>query len=408
MQLAAGDAPADAAPARTGAGRSFGRLVVAALALPGLVPTASRAEEPPERATLALRLMHYQDEQAVRERFPGYTGNEPGRFERIGSRSPSLHLVLPFQARWSLEAGLTGDDVSGATPRAYSDISSATSPARGEGMSDRRVAGDLKVTRYFDDSAWGLGLAHSSERDYVSTALSSEARWSSADRNTTVNLGLGLAHDRLDAVNGVAPGSRRRSLELTAGVTRALSPVDLAQASLSLTRGRGLYSDPYKQVDERPRRRDQAALLLRWNHHVEALQASWRNSYRYYRDSWGIHAHTLETAWVQPLGAAWSLTPSLRLHSQGSARFYADPSPLPFYPDAPGSPRPYSTDARLSAFGALTWGLKLEARLDADWSADLQFERYRQHSGWRILGEGSPGIDDLHARIVQVGLRRSF
>jgi hypothetical protein len=138
------------------------------------------------------------------------------------------------------------------------------------------------------------------------------------------------------------------------------------------------------------------------------VDASLRSSARYYADSFGIRAGTLELAWVQPIGPQWRVTPSLRYYTQSSADFYVDPvTDLAIYP-GPGTDAMYhSADARLSAFGAVTVGLKGELRWQG-WTFDLKLERYEQRSEWRRGGEGSPGIDPLKATAVQVGVARSF
>jgi hypothetical protein len=117
---------------------------------------------------------------------------------------------------------------------------------------------------------------------------------------------------------------------------------------------------------------------------------------------------------VFPLATqALSLTPSLRLHTQNAARFYADPvysflgAPYPpGYFESP--PQHLSLDQRLSAFGAVTVGAKLSVRWDEHWSSDLRLERYEQRGAWRVAGQGSPGLAPFSARIVQWGLSRRF
>jgi hypothetical protein len=172
--------------------------------------------------------------------------------------------------------------------------------------------------------------------------------------------------------------------------------------------GRGYFDDPYKLYDHRPRKRDINVGMLRWNHHFESLSASVRSSYRYYSDSFGIRAHTFETAWVQPVMSDFTVTPSVRYYTQNAAKFYFDPVvDTAIYPGPVGNPQFSSADQRLSAFGGVTAGLKFELRLGT-WVTDLKVERYQQRSSWRIGGNGSPGVDVFDATILQVGLGTSF
>jgi len=385
--------------------RKWGSVTLAAFALPGVLACApARAEEPPEHGLLAFKYLQYKDSQAVDTRYPFYDGSEGSRFNRITVKAPSLYLLVPM-GRWSVEGSAVTDDVSGATPRYYSDVSGAS---RSPGMEDKRTAGDLKLTRYLERGAIALGAAHSSENDYKSNALSLEGRWATEDKNTTFNVGLGVTRDTIDPVNQIVIGERKRTIEATLGFTQALSPYDIAQFGLTYSTGRGYFDDPYKLYDHRPRSRDADIAMLRWNHHFESLSASLRSSYRFYSDSYGIHAHTLEAAWVQPVSAMFSVTPSLRYYTQSAAEFYYDPVPdTAVYPGPAGNPEFSSADQRLSAFGGVTVGLKLELRLGT-WTTDLKLERYQQRSAWRVGGKGSPGIDTFDATIVQWGLATTF
>ncbi|NKI94687.1 DUF3570 domain-containing protein [Rhizobacter sp. SG703] len=382
-----------------------GNLVAAALALPGvLLAGAARAEDPPEQGLIAFKYLQYKDSQAVNVRYPYYDGSEGSRLNRITVKAPSLYVLAPI-GRWSVEGSGVIDDVSGATPRYYSDVSGAS---RSPGMEDKRKAGDLKVTRYFERGALALGTAHSSENDYKSSALSLEGRIATADNNTTFNLGIAGTRDRIDPVNGVVVDERKTTSELTLGVTQALSPRDIAQLSLTYSVGRGYFDDPYKLYDHRPRERDASIGMLRWNHHFESVSGTLRASYRYYSDTFGIRANTLETAWVQPVSDLFSVTPSFRYYTQNAASFYYDPvQDTAVYPGPVGTPEFSSADQRLSAFGGITLGLKLELRLGR-WTTDLKLERYQQRSDWRLGGKGSPGIDTFDATIVQWGLATRF
>jgi hypothetical protein len=385
--------------------RPLGWLAAAALAVPGVMPGPAAAEDAPDKGLVALKYLHYEDSQSVQTQYPFYEGNEPSTFKRIRVDSPSALLSLPIGRQWLVDASAVVDEVSGATPRYYSDISGASR------MSDRRVAGDLKVTHFEERSALAVGVAHSGENDYVSNALSVEGRWSTEDNNTTLTTALGLSNDTIEPTGGGVLGvehENKRSLELLLGLTRAVSRNDLVQMTLTMSLGRGYFSDPYKQFDNRPRSRNSGIYQLRWNHHVPYWGATLRTGYRYYYDTFGIGAHTLEAQWVQPLAEGFKLTPLLRYYTQSSASFYHDPvTDLEVYPGLPAEAKYSTDDQRLSAFGAVTAGLKAEYTW-GPWTADAKVERYEQRSQWRLAGQGSLGIDPFHATFVQVGVAYSF
>lgn len=368
-------------------------VLVAALALPGVAPSAL-AESAPESGQIGLKYLSYRDSQ-------------PG-LKRISVDAPSVSWLLPVAGSWSLAGSYTLDSVSGASPRWHSSISSASR------MSDLRRAGDLRVTKYFARSSFSFGTARSTEHDYRSTSYSLQATFSSDDNNTTWAIGAGRALDRIDPVNAVVVGEGKRTTDFMVGVTQVLTPNDVAQANLTIARGSGYYSDPYKQVDQRPRERNQTALMLRWNHHFDGVGASLRSSYRYYEDSFEVAGHTVSAEWVQALAHGWAVAPSIRYHTQSAARFYYDP----VYDSLLGAPFPpgylanpgahYSADQRLSAFGALTFGIKVSTEIVKDWDADVRVDLYQQRGSWRIGGQGSPGLAPFRARFVQVGVTHKF
>lgn len=345
-------------------------------------------------------------ETLVAFKWLGYQDWQPG-LKRVRVEAPSLRIEAPVGERWSLAATATQDSVSGASPRYHSAVSGASV------MSDRRQAGDVKLTQHGERSSWRIGAAGSDEHDFRSRALSLEGSWSSEDNNRQWHAGLGFTRDRIGSTDDASLHARRRTVELNAGLTQVLSAVDVVQLDLTLADGQGHYSDPYKRIDRRPEERRQRIVLLRWNHHLEGLGATLRTSWRWYGDSFGIRSHTVSAEWVQALSPRWALTPSLRAYTQRAAWFYYDPvysyagPPLP-----PGylehAPAYLSPDARLAGFGALTAGLKLALRLTGGWTADLRVDHYAQRGGWRLDGDGSPGLAPLRARFVQVGVARRF
>lgn len=373
-------------------GDRAGAIIAAALALPGVV---AHADSAPEHGEVAVKYLDYKDSQ-------------PG-LDRIKVSAPSIYVLAPLSPKWSVEGSFVSDSVSGATPRYHSAISGATLH-----MTDERHAGDIKVTRYEDRSTYSIGLSKSKEHDYDSSAISFGASFSSDDNNRSWNIGLGYASDKISSTNDVLLHEKKRTTELMVGVTQALTANDIAQLNFTVNSGRGYFSDPYKTPDARPDKRDQFILLTRWNHHFADWGSTLRSSYRYYHDSFGINAHTFGAEWVQPLGGRVTVTPSLRFYSQSAAKFYYDPvyDPSVGEPYPPGyftnPPEFVSPDQRLSAFGAVTVGLKVAVQLTPDWSTDFKAERYEQRSNWRIGGNGSTGIDPFNATFLQVGVNKRF
>ena len=363
-----------------------GALLAAALALPGVVPASALAQTAPDQGLIALKYVDYRDWQ-------------PGG-DRIRVHSPSLFLLKPLSDSLAAEGSLVYDGISGASPLYHNTLSGASGKG---GVTDYRTAGDVKLTKYLDHAAIGVGAAISSERDYLSRALSLDVRLSTDDRNRTYAFGIGGASDNIDSTNGVAEGKHRRTVDLLLGVTQALSDQAIVQSKLTWSAGHGYYSDPYKTIDVRPDDRRILAWLTRYNQHLPRFDATRSLSYRYVRDSFGSDSHTVEAAWHQPLADGWSIRPGLRYYTQAAADFYFDPP----FPQGFSFGQPYTADTRLSAFGALTPGVTIAKVLPGGWQIDLKVEFYRQRSDWRP-GGGSPGLEPLSARWIQTGIGKAF
>ena len=374
---------------------SPGSITLAALALPGVMVAPVLAESPPETAFVAAKIQAYNDWQ-------------PG-LDRITVVAPSIYVLAPYAGNWSIESTLVHDSISGASPRWHTSISGASR------MTDQRTAIDLKLTRYFDRFSLAVRGSNSNENDYRSNAVAIEARLSSPDNNTTWAAGAGVSNDTINPVNGLVVNEKKRVTDFMLGVTQVWSKNDLVQANLSHVIGRGYFNDPYKLADIRPRSRDQTVALVRWNHFVEGgsvmlAGTTLRSSYRFYSDTFGVRAHTVQMEWVKPVNDRFSVIPSARYYTQRAANFYFDPvyDPIIGEPFPVGNPVYYSPDPRLSSYGAITLGAKVEWRIDGHWSADVKYERYEQRSAWRVGGRGSFGLAPFSAQFVQLGVSRRF
>ena len=363
-------------------------LLSASVALPGIV-TSAHAETAPERAMVGFKSLDYLD-------------NQPGA-DRIRVRAPSVTSVVPLNSEWSVGGTLITDSISGASPYYHS---SGLTP-----MHDFRRAVDASVTHYLPHGTMTVGVSHSRESDYLSRAVSVLGTRSSDDKNTIWTLGLGIAKDAINPNNHVVENEHKQNLDLMAGLTQVLGVNDIVQFNLGYYRGRGYFSDPYKALDNRPRERDRITLNARWNHHVEGLEGTVRLSYRHYRDNWAIRAHTLDSEYVQPFNERWSLAPSVRLHTQTAARFFVQPDGGEggLLMGGMGDAQAYTSgDQRLSAFGAVTLGVKLIYQYSPDTVYDIKVDRYEQRGAWKLFGPGTTGLAPFGARTVQFGLTHWF
>ena len=238
-------------------------------------------------------------------------------------------------------------------------------------------------------------------------AASVEWRTWSDDRNRTYAIGFGAAKDRINAVEGVnAPvlDQPRETYDYLLGITQVLDAASVVESSVTWSDGRGYFSDPYKLHDTRPNHRRIFAWLTHYNRYFAAPDATLRLGYRYLDDSFGDRSHMLEASWVQALPYGLTLTPTIRYLTQSGARFYRDPPfPQGFVPG-----QSYTADERLSAFGAVTLGVRLAKELPHRLTIDVAFNAYRQRGDWRMDGHGSPALAEFSARWIEFGLAKRF
>lgn len=402
------------APIPTTSSTVFGAaLLAAALALPSV--QFAYAEAAPERGVVSLKYLNYQDSQSADT--PA-TASLSSR-DRIAVNALSLKVLMPVAGEWSVGVSFMEDSVTGASPAYHSSgfpasKSDVTSGASGE----LRHSVDLQLTRYFPQGSVTAGSSYSTESDYISRSYSLQGSLSTEDKNTTFTLGGSFTDDTIDLnkPNVVASKQQladenKRVVAGLFGVTRVLTKRDIVQFNLGYSNGNGYYTDPYKDPDNRPRDRNNVTALGRWNHHVDGTDGTAKISYRYYSDTFGIQAHTLEAEYVQPLHNGWTLAPLLRLYTQSESDFYFTVAEEKFDGETPKPPTTgsyYTEDQRLSAFGALTVGLKVSKQLNPDWLVDLKFEKYEQRDEWSLSGSCDPGLATFNARSIQVGLSRKI
>ncbi len=206
-----------------------------------------------------------------------------------------------------------------------------------------------------------------------------------------------------------------------------------------------LIGDVKALLEQRPDERDQWALTGSYHQYIGLFDAALHFNYRYFQDTWGISAHTFEAEWVQPIATTWTLTPRIRYYSQDAADFYTpyltskqafvsiakDSSGREILVDAKNPnngiqyfrddnynlidsngnlvnestvstipktvafdpkklPANFSSDQRLSAFGAISGGVNLKKQITKGVSVEAGFEYYT-HAGALKLGGGGEG-----------------
>jgi hypothetical protein len=311
--------------------------------------------------------------------------------------SPSFYALYPVSDTLVVEGTLVYDAMSGASPLYFNVLSGAS-------VGDYRTAGDLKVTKYFGSYAVSVSGVVSSEQDYLSRGGAIALQLFSDDRNRTWSFQVGGSADVINPTNDIVVDAKRNTLEFMVGVTQNLSPTQVIQSNITYSTGHGYYNDPYKPLDTRPDHRNVVAWLTRYNQYFNAYDATLKLGYRLLFDSFGSVSSTFDVSWVQTLPYGFTVTPAVRYYTQSAADFYMNPPFLNGYVEG----QDYSADTRLAAFGAWTAGATFTKVMEQGWSLMFRANFYRQQPGWRLGGNGSPGIESFSARWLEFGIVKTF
>jgi hypothetical protein len=282
------------------------------------------------------------------------------------------------------------DVVSAASPDALDAISSASRRNESAGVDMTTV-----IHSGVDDFAlrWG---AHFEEPLRAATWGGGWTRHLAED-NATVSVSGNATFDYFDNISqqGFTDGQDSRiSVNGNLGASQILSPTTLFDASYGLTYQSGLLEQTWNAVprgiahsvlgEKFPHQRTRHALFGRIAQIVPLTRTTLKLSYRYYRDDFGLDAHTVEVRAYQYLARWLVVRGSYRVHTQSAVDFYTeDASKLM---EEPLSPR--TADSDLAAFDADELGVKLmlvPGRLPWAWlrphSLALSFQRYTRDNG---------------------------
>lgn len=315
---------------------------------------------------------------------------------RIAVQTQSAHLEQDIGTDAKVKIDGVIDAIAGATPNGQPAPTGSDQVVLAR-MTERRKAWNAEFSRQFSHLNLAVGGASSRESDYVSTGWSLNAVTDFNQKNTTLLTGLAGTDDRVK-VAFQAPYAKKRGNDVIIGLTQLLDPLTSVTVNLSWGRSTGYLADPYKLVEKsievvptvflrqtfaenRPDERDKWIALGTVNHSFSEVRGAAEASYRFYHDSFGTDAHTLDLAWFQRIGGRFILQPGLRLYDQSAADFYYyrldATSIIPTF----GRPRPqgpfYSSDYRLSALRSVNYSLKAIWTV-TDWlQIDASVENYR-------------------------------
>lgn len=371
-------------------------LTSSALLLPAY--QGALADAPPEFTEMGVRYSKYEEDDILGSKSFG-SGSE--RYEIDVAQ---FHLLAPVADNWSVALDVAWEDMSGASPWFVGESISGDDKVimSGASIDDTRTEVSVTTRYYYDRGSAGFNYTRSDEDDYESDAVSLDGSLNSADGMTTYSAAISASNDDIDPTQGSVPtntqGDEKDTRSAWVGVTRIVSKRALVRFGLSYTYRDGFLTDPYKFHDRRPDERKEWTVSSGYRHFFENQNAALHVDYRYFDDDWDVVSHTLDLSWVQNVGEHTQFTPFARYYSQDEAEFFSNVANL--------DDRYYADDYRLSAFGAISVGLRMRRDI-GNWSVNLAGERYMTDEGWGLYsGDESPGLVDFWR--YSIGLDYTF
>jgi len=351
----------------------------------------------------------------------------------ITIQGPSVLVRKKLGDSFSLSANYYEDMISSASI----DVQLSASPYH-----ETRKQKSLSVDYLHGKSTYSAGIINSKEPDYKSdTAYYSISQDMFGDL-TTVTMSYHRGWDRVykdlkDAATGAIINDTKFNGGLgfaiaehrgyALGLSQILTRNMILGVNYEAITDEGYLANPYRniryfdptvpgkqftladQVYPRTRTSNAAAVQLKY---FLPYRAALSGQYRYFRDTWGITAHTVELGYTHPAWKHWIFDGSLRYYRQGAADFYSDLFPRANYSNF------MARDRELAAFHSFTLGIGASYEFSvprAPWinksSANVRFDRlmidysdFRNAllAGQRGFTAGNEPLYKLDANIFQV------
>lgn len=334
-------------------------------------------------------------EDSVAYKFENYT--EANGRVGVQTQGFDANQDLGLDTHFSLTA--VTDSIAGATPTGI-PAASGSSQVPLAHLSDHRKSWDAELSRQFSRINVTAGLSESREHDYISKGWSLNTLTDFNQKNTTLLVGVAGHNDQVetfyDAGHLYVP---KQSESAIVGVTQLLDPLTTVTFNVTWSRETGYLADQYKLVQQnvellpgdyfllvfaenRPGEHNSGVAYASIDRAFPKLSGTLEGSYRFYSDTYGIAANTVELRWLQKLGSRFTLAPEVRAYEQNAAKFYyynlTTTGIVPTQTPDPSGPA-YSSDYRLSSLYSTTYGLRAvwKAR---DWlQFDVSYDRYAMH-----------------------------
>jgi hypothetical protein len=254
-------------------------------------------------------------------------------------KGESVLVRKKFSEQFAVEANYFIDKVSGASVDVLSQASV---------IKDERKQKSISLDYIHDKTQYNLSYTNSTERDYISNTTHFSLSQDMFGDLTTITLGFTDSRNKVGENNGTANKpdvawlGHAESRSFLAGVSQVLTKDLIAGLTFEVVTDQGLLSNPYRSIryfapgeplgyglgsQIYPNTHTSTAVEGRLKYYLP-YRAAASASYRYFDDTWGVKAHTVELGYTQPVSKLWLLEGRLRYYKQNHATFYSDLFPF--------------------------------------------------------------------------------
>lgn len=257
--------------------------------------------------------------------------------EELTDVTPTIIVNVPLDTVTNLNVNFGMDFYSSAsTDNIDFNVSSASS-------SDTRTHLNVSLSRLNKArrTIKSVTVGGSTEYDYQSVSIGTNWSQESVDGNRELSLGVLAFFDSWSLIypielrgnSGLLDTKKRQSYSFSATLSQVINRKMQAALSTDVVYQTGLLSTPFHRVyfqdqtmpdiERLPDTRLKYPLGLRLNYYTSD-NLTMRFFYRFYTDSWGMTANTVEFEAPVKIGPFFSFYPFYRYHTQTAVDYFAD------------------------------------------------------------------------------------
>ena len=242
---------------------------------------------------------------------------------------PSVLLRKKFEEKYSVSANYYMDMVSSASI----DVMTTASP-----YTEERTQGSLAFDMLNDKTQYSVSLTNSDENDYTANTATFDLSQDMFGDLTTLSIGFSRGWDdvRKRGDDDFDEPVDRRSYRL--GLSQIVTPRLMMGLNFETITDEGFLNNPYRSVryvddgspvgyayqpETYPSTRTSNAASLNARYFLP-YRAAVYGEYRYFTDTWGIDASTVQLGYTHPWGKQWIFEAGYRWYDQSAADFYSD------------------------------------------------------------------------------------